>query len=188
MSRLVGLYSPAMGAGKTTLAEALRGHGYKRLPFAGPLKAMLRTLVMEAGGSAEDARRVTDGDLKQAPCPWLSGCTPRHAMQTLGTQWGRQRMHPEFWVNLWRQRAEMELAAGHSIVADDMRFPNEAAAIAALGGLTVRIERPGTMVSVRHASEGGLEDWPFDVRLLNDRAHPIEWAMYGAAELGRAVA
>ena len=46
---------------------------------------MLRKLLACQGADAEMIRRMIDGDLKEAPTPLLEGRTPRHAMQTLGT-------------------------------------------------------------------------------------------------------
>lgn len=184
---VIGLYSPAMGSGKTTLAAAIAGHGYKRVRFAGPLKAMLRGLAVEAGAAPEWAERMVDGDLKEAPSPYLAGRTPRQAMQWLGTEWGRGLMHPDFWVEAWRSRAQAEMAAGFHVVADDMRFPNEFEAVRALGGLTVEVTRPGQGITQSHASEGALSSFPFDLRLINDHRSAIRWGLSGSAEIARAM-
>lgn len=56
------------------------------------------------------------------------------------------------------------------IVADDVRFAEEAAAIRALGGLVVRIERPGAGLdgaAAAHPSEAGGVG-PVDVVIVND--------------------
>ena len=45
--RIIGIVGPE-GAGKTTVARILEGvHGYKRVPFAGPLKKMIAALGVE---------------------------------------------------------------------------------------------------------------------------------------------
>lgn len=188
MSRhVIGLYSPAMGAGKTTLAAALAGHGYRRVRFAGPLKAMLTALALEAGAAPAWAERMVDGDLKEAPSTYFAGRSPRQAMQWLGTEWGRQLMHPDFWVAAWRSRVEAEMAAGFHVVTDDMRFPNEFDAVRSLGGMAVHVSRPDCGVTVAHASEGALCGLPFDLRLVNDHEHAIAWAMAGSAAIARAM-
>jgi hypothetical protein len=131
--RLLGLCG-AIGAGKTTAARSLVArHGFFRVPFAAPLKAMLLALGLPAA--------ALEGAAKEAPHPFLAGRTPRQAMQWLGTEWGRDLIGPDFWVAAWRARLT-PLAPG-GVVADDVRFANEAAAIRALGGLIVEITRPG---------------------------------------------
>ena len=133
---LVGFVGPA-GAGKTTATNGMWGGWTSTYPerwtrhrFAEPLKAMLGHLGL--------TDRHTDGDLKEAPCDLLGGKTPRWAMQTLGTEWGRNLIYPELWFDAWRRTLP-----GGNVVVDDCRFPNEADAIRALGGVIVRIARPG---------------------------------------------
>lgn len=125
------------GAGKSTLAEILvREHGYTRLRFAGPLKDMLRVLGLT------DAE--LDGPLKNEPCARLGGRTPRHAMQTLGTEWGRQMITPDLWCSAWARQARDCLGRGGRVVCDDYRFPlEEGTVLAAVGALVVKVERPG---------------------------------------------
>jgi len=90
-------------------------------------------------------------------------------MQTLGTEYGRQSVHPEVWLMCWERATRQKLDAGIPVVVDDVRFPNEAALVRRLGGELWRIERPGTERGPAHASEGGLDDYPlFDRRLVND--------------------
>jgi hypothetical protein len=80
-ARLIALTGYA-GSGKSTLADILAcEHGFTVVKFAGPLKAMLRALGLD--------EREIEGDLKEQPCQLLAGHTPRRAMQTLGTEWGR---------------------------------------------------------------------------------------------------
>lgn len=138
---IIGLCGP-IGAGKTTAASYLvERHGFTRVRFAGPLKAMLRALGL--------SERQTDGDLKETPCELLGGRTPRHAMQKLGTEWGREMIHPDLWINAWKHAASNH----EHIVADDVRFPNEVATIHALGGFLFKVVRAGCDTSANHASE-----------------------------------
>lgn len=140
LPRVIGLVGPA-GAGKTTAAAYLRiQYGYKLHPFAAPLKNMLRALGLN------DAELT--GHLKETPSPMLCGVTPRQAMQWLGTEWGRNLIDPNLWVSQWRRGALRE-----KIVADDLRFPNEATAVHALGGIIIRLSRPTTTRHSAHASE-----------------------------------
>ena len=185
---VIGLYSPAMGSGKTTLAMALHAKGVVSVPFARPMKDMLRALLQQSGGDQALAFRMTDGDLKETPSPLLMNRTPRQAMQWLGTEWGRDLMHPDLWVEAWKARARAEMAAGHHVVADDIRFPNEAQAVRDLAGLTVEVTRPAQGITQAHASEGSLAAWGFDLRLINSACHPLAWGLDGRHAIMRAIA
>ncbi len=102
-----------------------------------------------------------DGGRKEEPTPLLCGRTPRQAMQWLGTEWGRQLIGEELWIAAWQAAAERTPDfwgdGSHSplIVADDVRFANEARAIRDRSGRVVRIERPdaGSVSGHAHASE-----------------------------------
>lgn len=151
---IVGLCGP-MRCGKTTAAEYLQtGYAFKRRRFAGPLKDMLRSL----GLTDEEV----DGSLKEEPCALLGGKTPRHAMQTLGTEWGRDLIDSGLWTRAWKK----SLPQGFDVVVDDVRFPNEVALIKELGGVVVRIERKGTGIVAGHISEAHA--LPADAVIKND--------------------
>jgi hypothetical protein len=142
---LVGLTGKA-GSGKTTAAQVLVDAGWHRVKFAGPLKDMLRGMGL--------TDRHIEGDLKEVPCDLLGGQTPRYAMQTLGTEWGRGLIHPDLWIMLARQRIVTAMAAGLNVVVDDVRFENEAAVIRDLGGYVVGLERGDGAGG--HISEAGV--------------------------------
>lgn len=155
--RVVALTGRA-GSGKSTAAAYLEErHGFVRTRFAGPLKAMLRTLYEAAQVLTRDEiERRIEGDLKEVPDPLLRGKTPRQAMQFLGTEWGRDLIGTDFWTELWKSR----LANGINYVVEDCRFPNEAEAVRSVGGVIIEIECPwaGSATGAAHASEnGGLE-------------------------------
>ncbi len=83
------------------------------------------------------------GDLKNTPSEYLGGRTPTYAMQTIGTEWGRDLMHIDLWVNAWMRKA-LRLIERHDIVIDDLRFLSEERVIRSLERSTiVRIERDG---------------------------------------------
>jgi hypothetical protein len=166
---VIGLYSPLPMSGKSTAASALTGVGWKRLPFAGTLKRMLRVLLLDLGQSEEEVEHALS-DQKELPCVLLHSHTPRELLQLLGTEWGRDSVDTELWVKCWKGRAITALGDGRSVVADDVRRVNEAQAVKDFGGLMVKVVRPGggSPAFSDHASEGALEDWPFDAVLVND--------------------
>lgn len=141
--RVVAL-SGAAGSGKSTVADYLVRNGFTRVKFAAPLKAMCSAIGLT------DAH--IEGELKEQPCALLQGKTPRYAMQTLGTEWGRALLGDDFWVGLWRQAANDVLESGGSVVVDDCRFPNEAAVVRKMGGDIIRLSGRGG-ISGGHSSE-----------------------------------
>ncbi|MGO8211801.1 deoxynucleotide monophosphate kinase [Rhizobium ruizarguesonis] len=148
------------GSGKSTATRYLvEQHGYTLVKFAGPLKDMMRAIGLD--------ERQIEGDLKEVACDTLAGRTPRHAMQTLGTQWGRDCIAEDFWINLWKLRVNDVLSGGGRVVTDDCRFPNEALAVRKLGGDIYKIEGRGGIAG-DHVSERGCGDQ--DLVLANDGA------------------
>lgn len=149
------------GCGKSSAATYLaERHGFTRVRFAGPLKAMLRAFYAATGLGPEAIEAKIEGGLKEYPCTVLGGASPRQAMQRLGTEWGRDMIHPELWVLAWSAAAGRALRDGApGVVVEDCRFENEAAAVRALGGRILRVERPGLApLAGGHVSEADIAD------------------------------
>jgi hypothetical protein len=171
--RLIGLIG-RKGSGKDTAAEVLEGFGFQNVKFAGALKTMLRALLAYQGADEETIRRMIDGDLKEVPTTLLGGKTPRFAMQTLGTEWGRDLIGPDFWLN-----TAMTKAAQGDTVITDVRFPNEVNAVMDAGGSVIRIVAEGKTVfeggvGENHASETLMDELPSHVTITNRMAEPHE--------------
>jgi hypothetical protein len=185
---LIGIYSPYPGAGKSTLAKFLRDkHCFRVVKMADPLKDMLRAYLRSVGMSDSDIENRIEGTKKHEVCSLLFGKTPRHAMQTLGTEWGRDCIGVEFWVQAFLTKQFLLREEDHPVVCDDMRFPNEYRAIRDSGGLLVRITRPGIepppspwwkrlFKRKGHASEGSLNGEAFDFEAVNTYNTPDEFA------------
>jgi hypothetical protein len=153
--KLIGL-SGAAGSGKSTAAQYLHdAHRYQRKRFAQPLKDAMRRILQGAMLDDHTIERMIEGDLKEVPTPVLLGKTPRHAMQTLGTEWGRHCIGEDFWVNLMRHALDTS-KRGALIVIEDVRFDNEAALIRSFGGRIIRMEGRGGIAG-SHVSEAGVE-------------------------------
>ncbi len=172
MPWLVALYSSRPGSGKSTAAAALARQGWVVVPFAGPLKAMAQALLLEAGYDQSEAKELLATG-KQKELGLLAGApTARHLLQTLGTAWGRERIHPRLWIELWEVRVRTLLAQGQPVVCDDLRTPEEMGAVQALGGQVWLVERPEGAIAdaatVAHATEGALAGASFDRVLVND--------------------
>lgn len=86
-------------------------------------------------------------------------------MRTLGTEWGRGLIWQQLWVAAWEADVATLQAA---VAADDVRFPDEAAAVRRRGGLLIWIERPGLEADLSHASDVQLGPDDCDLVLVND--------------------
>jgi hypothetical protein len=159
--KLIALNGPK-GVGKTTVASALRYSLRNRgfftasiLSFAGPIKAMAKTL-----GVPESY--LIDPALKEEEIPGL-GVSSRVLMQTLGTEWGRQMISDQIW--LWAMTRAIEKDHKglddneiHFIIIDDCRFDNEADYVTKHGGIVIQLERLGVKYTGEHSSESALTE------------------------------
>jgi hypothetical protein len=136
------------GSGKDTAAELLLSQGYQNVKFAGALKEMIRSLLAYQGVDESTIDRMIEGDLKEVPTDYLGGHTPRFAMQTLGTEWGRDLIGKNFWVGTAMRRAE-----GKPSVVTDVRFPNEVEAVETPEAPTLVSRRTGSSRSKGNMSQ-----------------------------------
>jgi hypothetical protein len=153
--------------GKDTVARELVMHGFSVLRFADPLKAMLRAFYKAHDLSDAEIERRVEGDLKEVPCIYLNGKTPRHAMQTLGTEWGRNLIADTLWVDSLMRRAR----AHEKVVVPDVRFENECGAIRSLGGSMVRVDASKRVPedhASSHSSETGISSLPVETEIDNN--------------------
>ena len=171
--RLLGLYSPHPGSGKSHIARTLLiAQGWSIISFAEPIKEMFISFMSSAG---YDDAHIDDmlSTEKEARIPEL-GVSPRHMLQTLGVEWARECIGPNVWVHIWEERVTKALEAGRNVVCDDVRFPNEFAAVKLMGGEMWWVNRPtdrfatDQFVQTSHASEGALNNHEFDHRVLNE--------------------
>lgn len=149
--RLIGIMGLARVGKDTATAHLCDTYGMESYAFADPIKSMLT-------GVFGDLFR--DGD-REAPIDWL-GKSPRQLMQTLGTEWGREIVHPDLWVlvadQMWKKYQEIGWGAG--VVLSDVRFRNEAEWVLAQGGLLISLSRDGVAAVATHVSEQNI---PFDL-------------------------
>jgi len=164
---IIGLYSSVPQCGKSSIAKIMALYGWTRLSLASPIKKAVFGVLVDLLGDSEIALDMVYGTRKDEPIPQLKGLTGRRMQQTLGSEWGRDCVHPDVWVNCAMAMAERN--PDKSFIVDDVRFANEAEAIRARGGLMVKVTRSGVEYDgLEHRSEGGLDDWPFDLVLRND--------------------
>ena len=152
---IIGI-SGYVGSGKTTTSDWFIGnHGFKRLSFADPIRNMIMAL-----GIPEATLR--DPELKEQPHKLLLGRSPRYAMEKLGKEWGRELMHPQFWIGQFAAKADTM----KFVICDDVRYPNEVEAIHALGGKVYKLIVPGQ--EARVASDYAVQTVFPDEALTND--------------------
>jgi len=142
--KVVGL-AGRLGSGKTLAADLLCAkYGFVKVKFAQPIKDMMKSLGLD--------ERHIEGELKDVPCDLLDGETPRWAMQSLGTEWGRSLISENLWLNRWRTLVEQHLNLSNNVVVDDMRFPNELKMVQDLSGQVIVLLRNDQQGAV-HSSE-----------------------------------
>jgi len=141
--KLIGLIGKAR-VGKDTVANYLSlMRDYRTFAFAEPMKDMLREAFPDVDFYSGD---------REAIIPWL-GKSPRQLMQTLGTEWGRNCVHPELWVLLAERRVQDFKAQAEDVIITDVRFPNEADMILRNGGELWHIYRDSAATVNEHVSE-----------------------------------
>jgi len=121
----IGVSGPAR-SGKDTFAEYLQDALYDQRPHLGiayaplawPIKEMVNSLLGICG--AKPLRELQ----KEEVIPEL-GVSPRRLMQTLGTDWGREVLGDDVWLNIARSQIERYNDIDIAIIPD-IRFENEA--------------------------------------------------------------
>lgn len=147
--------------GKDTVAEALlrMGAATYRYSFADPLRAMVRA------GFGVDADDPYWARHKEDPAPNFCGRSLRYVLQTLGTEWGREHIGPDVWLQL---ASDALAVRGAGMIVADVRFGNEAAWIRQSGGLLIHLQRPGVPGVRAHLSECGVARDVSDPLIIND--------------------
>lgn len=146
-TKIIGLAGPA-GVGKSYLAQGLKSRTRGKV-FSLATNIKLGLYCMLNNVDYEDKEGLAYG-----------GKTTRQLLQSLGTDWGRDMVGPDIWVDLLMQRIDQEDT--HLAIIDDVRFDNEADAIHERGGVVIELNRPGIYYSEEHASET-----PLDPRLID---------------------
>ena len=201
---LIGICGRA-GSGKTTVADILVSrHGFVSVALADPIKRYCRDafdFTYEQLWGPSSARNAPDlRFLREHTSSALAGgctccgvdlwnydeadkpcyLTPRHALQQLGTEWGR-RCYSDVWIN-YALRVAKEILEGaeyyptrgttvekaevraSGVVISDVRFPNEVAALRKAGGKIWKTTHgEGLKGSAGgHSSEGYIDELEVD--------------------------
>lgn len=173
-----GKYVGIAGAGKDTVAARLKDrHGFSVVSLADPVKRICQEVFSfseaQLWGPSEE-RSKPDERYPRSDGTFL---TPRHALQQLGTEWGRG-CYENAWVDLALQAARTLMGSSIArysrtdgvsffggqhhlgrpalgVAIPDVRFLNEVQAIKKAGGLVIRVARPATSdkMTDTHSSE-----------------------------------
>jgi hypothetical protein len=128
MSELIAICGRKFSGKDTSIKMLVEYYGFVHINFADGLRKTMSTALRMP---VED---FTNPDKKEIPDP-VTGISPRVWLQTAGTDWFRS-----LWADIWVEYFKAEVARHHRVVCTDLRFPNERAAIADLGGLVIRIK------------------------------------------------
>lgn len=160
--KLLGLCGE-IGAGKDTVADILANrHSFHVLSF----KSRMIEFLCHLFGVERDL--FESRTLKELPDKRLFGRTPREVMRSFGTDWGRNMIHSDIWVD----RVERILRADTfpRVVVTDVRFENEAEMIMKYGGMLALIERkdnPFRQITA-HISDLPLKSDLIDCYIVNN--------------------
>ena len=164
---LIGLTGKAC-SGKSTIAQHLVDrHHFARISLADPIRNGIAAMF------PIPTNCLIDRDLKEQPHLALCGKSPREAMQTLGTEWGRRMIGDNIWLHVAQHKIDYtkDIETIRGIVVDDIRFENEADWIRNQGGEiwhVRRYENPnGTQI--KHESENGVSYEISEMELFNNK-------------------
>ena len=168
--KLLGIYAPREQSGKSTVAALLmdvlgpeNNVDVVKVKITEPLKAPLYAI-----GLTTDE---IEGEAKNLPCAKLGGRVPRAVMIEF-YQAGSKAFGPGWLSALARDKVLEAIAAGYTVVVDDIRTPTDYAMVRSVAGAQMwRVERPRpgeSAVGDAAKVEGLLEAECFDTRLLND--------------------
>jgi hypothetical protein len=165
-------------SGKDTFAERLVAeHGFTRISFADPLR--------ELALKADPIVRVDEWEDEWEPR--LHGADEVRLSEVVAKDgWDRAKeessevrrtlvdlgigVREVLGRDAWIRRALRDIETVNGpVVITDVRFENEAQMVKQLGGIVVRVDRPSLPIDPKAGpSETELDDWRFDLRVVND--------------------
>lgn len=167
MGKLVGITGFA-GTGKDTIANYLKEcytDQFRSIAFADPIRTAMKAIFgWDDSYFAHPKKNEIDPRY---------GISPRKAMQTLGTEWGRNLINTDLWLMIAGEKAKEYLTWGYDVLITDVRFENEANWVRTNGGVIWHVLRDGVQgagTESKHASESGIVFVSGDIRIDNNYA------------------
>ena len=149
--RLIGIAGKAR-SGKDTAANYLLeklGDDWSSASFADPMKAMLGVIGVNCSDAAKDLPKNQ------------YGVSTRHMLQTLGTEWGRNGIGSDFWIDVFAN-----MNAYQCVIVPDVRFENEADLVRK-NGILIHIKGRGG-IKGNHVSEQAVSIKDGDIVINNN--------------------
>ena len=137
---LIGIIG-LQGSGKSTVSEIFqRKYGCEIDSFAKPVKDIAHIIFGWDRNLLEGLTKESRDWRERVDLYWseIMGkeFTPRMALQMIGTDFGRNMIGDNVWVESLKYRSR-----GKYVVISDVRYPNEAESIKKDGGFLIKIER-----------------------------------------------
>lgn len=129
------------GAGKSTVVHQAI-FDPREMDHALPVFQMS---IMQPVRNMLSAMGIQDIDNKAKwddPQPLLNHKSIRHAVITLGTDWARDYIGPDVWIDIAIRDARATMLQGTTVVIDGIRYWNEYEAVRAEGGIMIAFHRP----------------------------------------------
>lgn len=192
MSPLILAFGNKARHGKDTAAAVVINSSklpVKRVAFADALRQEITNATRKAGGSEELLGSCIEPGIeipdwvKLDPNPDMTDPALPYGKHPLLMQWWgtnyRRSQDPDYWIKKWKDQV---CNFDGIVVAPDVRFINEAAAVKSLEGYTIKIQRLNSDGSCyfdpyrdpTHASETDLDGWNWDFQ-LSAKSGQIEW-------------
>ncbi len=171
--------SGKIGSGKSTVGDIFEKQGFQLDSFAKSVKDICSILFgydrNKIEGSTPDDRLWREKVDKNHTNLIGKNFTPRDAMVLVGTQFGRNMIHQNIWIETLFNRYDKNT----DLLITDLRFPNEYEEIKKRGGIVIRINRPNltkltnlnssnSSNSSNHISECALDNYNFDYVINNN--------------------
>jgi hypothetical protein len=133
---------------------------FKVVKFADPLKDAVCAMFDLTRDDLESLKDEIES---------ITGVNFRYIQQTLGTEWGRDLIHPDIWVLLTKSKILKYQNEGYIVLVTDVRFDNEADLIKNLGGALIETRRmTGKNLNDGHTSEKGVDEKYIDYFVMNN--------------------
>jgi hypothetical protein len=164
-----------IGSGKGTAGDILKEIGFVKQSFAGPVKDTASVMfgwprhLLE--GDTEESRKFREEYDSFWSKKFGYQFTPRMALQTIGTEVGRDLFDP----NIWISRLEKNIEENKNYVITDVRFKNEMNWIKNNNGILIEIQRdqnPDWYDIAIAANSGSMES---ELLMYETGVHESEW-------------
>lgn len=129
------------GSGKSTVANILeQKYNFNIDSFAKPVKDIAAVIFNwdpeKLEGLTEESRKWREEKNEEWSKLLNKDITPRMILQMIGTEFGRDMLGENIWIESLKKRSENK-----NVVISDVRFVNEAEDIKNSGGVLIRIKR-----------------------------------------------